>query len=70
MMNSSSAALLKERDHFLKRQREENEFLASAEKRSKVDKPPSQKSNRPKSTISRSKTSSGKQEQTFFDLHQ
>jgi len=58
MMNSSSASLFKERDQFQKRKAEANSFLASIEKRPKVDKPSSQKPNRQKSTISRSKTSS------------
>ena len=59
IMNSSSAALFKDREKFIKRQAEETAFLASTEKRQKVDKPSSQKTNRPKSGISRSKTSTG-----------
>jgi hypothetical protein len=59
-MNSSSAALFKEREQFLKRKNEATAVLASAEKRQKVDKSSSQKSNRPKSAINRPKTSSGK----------
>ena len=58
-MDSSSSTLFKEREQFLKRQAEDRSFLASTEKRQKVDKPSSQKTNRPKSTINRSKTSSG-----------
>jgi len=58
MASSSSAALFKEREKFVKRQAEETAFLASNEKRQKVEKPSSQKSNRPKSAIGRSKTSS------------
>ena len=58
-MASSSAALFKERENFIKRQAEENAFLASNEKRQKVEKPSSQKTNRPKSSLARSKTTSG-----------
>jgi len=58
MASSSSAALFKEREKFIKRQAEEAAFLASNEKRQKVDRPSSQKTNRPKSAIGRSKTSS------------
>jgi hypothetical protein len=58
-MNSSSAALFKEREGFIKRQAEEAALLASNEKRQKVEKPSSQKTNRPKSSLARSKTSAG-----------
>jgi hypothetical protein len=58
-MNTSSAGLFKEREQFIKRQAEGAAALAPAEKRQKVDKPSSQKTNRPKSGINRSKTSSG-----------
>jgi hypothetical protein len=57
-MNTSSAGLFKEREQFIKRQAEGAAALAPAEKRQKVDKPSSQKTNRPKSGINRSKTSS------------
>jgi len=56
-MDSSSSALFKEREQFLKRQAEDRSFPASTEKRQKVDKSSSQKTNRSKSTINRSKTS-------------
>jgi hypothetical protein len=52
----SSAGLFKEQEKFVKRQAEASAFLASNEKRQKVEKPSSQKTNRPKSAISRSKT--------------
>ncbi|UJR31472.1 hypothetical protein I4U23_018961 [Adineta vaga] len=58
MASSSSSALFKEREKFVKRQAEEAAFLASADKRQKVDKPSSQKTNRPKSSLPRAKTSS------------
>jgi len=57
-MSSPSAALFKEHDKFVKRQAEERAFLASAEKRQKVEKSSTQKSNRPKSTLARSRTAS------------
>jgi hypothetical protein len=59
MASSSSAALFKEREKFVKRHAEESAFLAANEKRPKIDKPSSQKTNRSKSAIARSKTSSG-----------
>lgn len=60
MASSSSSALFKEQEKFAKRQAEAaNFFVASAEKRQKVEKPSSQKTSRPKSTFNRSKTSSG-----------
>ncbi len=55
----SSAGLFKEQEKFVKRQAEASAFLASNEKRQKIEKPSSQKTNRPKSAISRSKTLSG-----------
>jgi hypothetical protein len=58
-MSSSSAALVKEQQKFVKRQAEASAFLAENEKRLKVEQPSSQKINRPKSTLRRSKTSSG-----------
>lgn len=59
MASSSSAALFKDREKFMKRQAEGNALLAAAEKRQKVDKPASQKANRPKPSMARAKTSSG-----------
>jgi len=58
MASSSSAALLKDHEKFVKRQAEASAFLAANEKRQKVDRPSSQKTNRPKSNFGRSKTSS------------
>lgn len=58
MASSSSSALFKEQEKFAKRQAEAASFLASIEKRQKVEKPSSQKTSRPKSTFNRSKTSS------------
>lgn len=57
-MASSSSALFDERNKFLKRQAEAANLLGSTEKRQKIDKPSSQKTNRPKPTFGRSKTSS------------
>ncbi|CAF0998336.1 unnamed protein product [Adineta ricciae] len=56
MASSSSAALFKEREKFIKRQADEAAFLASAEKRQKTDKPSTQKANRSKSALPRPKT--------------
>jgi hypothetical protein len=58
-MTSSSASLFKEQEQFLKRQAAASAPLASSEKRQKVEKSSSQKTNRPKSTFNRSKTASG-----------
>ena len=49
-MTASSASLLKERANFLKRQNDALAFTASNEKRQKVEKTSSQKTNRPKPT--------------------
>jgi len=57
-LSSSSAALFKEHEKFVKRQAEASASSAPSEKRQKVEKPSSQKTNRPKSSFGRSKTSS------------
>jgi hypothetical protein len=54
-----ASSLFKDHDKFVKRQAEASASLESNEKRQKVDKPSSQKSSRPKSTLPRSKTSTG-----------
>jgi hypothetical protein len=58
-MSSSSAALVKEQQKFVKRQAEASAFLAENVKRQKIEQPSLQNNNRPRSTIRRSKTSSG-----------
>ncbi|CAF3777315.1 unnamed protein product [Rotaria sp. Silwood1] len=62
MTSSSSASLFKERENFLKRQKDASAFTISNEKRQKIEKlsssSSSQKTNRPKPTFGRSKTSS------------
>lgn len=54
----SSNPLFKDREKFTKRQADATNFLVANEKRQKLDKPSSQKANRPKTTMNRSKTSS------------
>ena len=58
-MTSASSSLLKDHEKFKRQQADAAALLASAAKRQKVHQPSSQKPNRPKSGVSRSKNVSG-----------
>ena len=56
---ASLSDLAKEHEEFRKRQAEASAFVSNAEKRGKFENTSTQRANRPKSTMARSKTSYG-----------